>query len=73
MTIFVMAFLPETKNVPIEEIQERLIMRHWCWGRVVKDYWGEGGVRRWSEQGSALEAGKAGAGKGGVALNAAAA
>jgi sugar porter (SP) family MFS transporter len=73
MTIVVLLFVPETKGVPMEEIQEQLFMRHWFWGRLVKDYWGEGGVRRWSvdehtdaEASLAKKGGaKAGGGKGG--------
>ena len=36
MTIFVALFLPETKNVPIEEMV--LVWKsHWYWGRFIRD------------------------------------
>lgn len=36
MTVFVGLFLPETKNVPIEQM-ERVWREHWFWKRVVGD------------------------------------
>lgn len=36
MTIFVAFFLPETKNVPIEEIN-RVWKAHWFWGKYIPD------------------------------------
>lgn len=36
MTIFVFFFLPETKNVPIEEIN-RVWRAHWFWGKYIPD------------------------------------
>ncbi|OWM77951.1 sugar transport protein 11-like [Punica granatum] len=36
MTIFVFFFLPETKNVPIEEMN-RLMKAHWFWGKYIPD------------------------------------
>lgn len=36
MTIFVAFFLPETKNVPIEEMV-LVWKRHWFWGRFIRD------------------------------------
>lgn len=37
MSIFVFFFLPETKNVPIEEMTERVWKQHWFWKRYVDD------------------------------------
>lgn len=72
MTLVVAFLVPETKGVPMEEIQEQLFMKHWFWGRTIKDYWGEGGVRRWSVE-EAEAAAKKGAGHGAMALEASAA
>ncbi|KAJ0975928.1 hypothetical protein J5N97_017893 [Dioscorea zingiberensis] len=36
MTVFIALFLPETKNVPIEEMI-LVWKRHWFWGRFIKD------------------------------------
>lgn len=36
MTAFAMAFVPETKGVPIESMGH-VFARHWYWGRFVKD------------------------------------
>jgi sugar porter (SP) family MFS transporter len=69
MTLVVAFLVPETKGVPMEEIQEQLFMKHWFWGRFIKDYWGEGGVRRWSLE-EAEAAQKKGAAGGGLALEA---
>ena len=35
MSIFVMLCIPETKGVPIEEVDE-LVSKHWLWSRVVR-------------------------------------
>jgi hypothetical protein len=35
MTIFVLLCVPETKGVPIEELSEVIVNRHWLWSRVV--------------------------------------
>lgn len=35
MTIFVILFVPETRQVPIEEVEEVRIGRHWFWSRIV--------------------------------------
>ena len=37
MTIFVFFFLPETKNVPIEEMTEKVWKQHWLWKKYVRD------------------------------------
>jgi len=34
MGIFVLLFVPETKGVPIEAIEDELIKKHWFWGKV---------------------------------------
>ena len=36
MTIYAAFFLPETKGVPLEEMQV-LWSRHWFWGRFVRN------------------------------------
>lgn len=36
MTVFVYFFLPETKNVPIEEINH-VWKQHWFWGKYIPD------------------------------------
>lgn len=36
MTTFIYFFLPETKNVPIEEMT-RVWKRHWFWGKFIDD------------------------------------
>lgn len=36
MTIFVFFFLPETKNVPIEEMNQ-VWKKHWFWGKYIPD------------------------------------
>ena len=36
MTVFIYFFLPETKNIPIEEIN-RVWKAHWFWGKYIPD------------------------------------
>mmetsp|Transcript_28770 Transcript_28770/g.63386 ORF Transcript_28770/g.63386 Transcript_28770/m.63386 type:complete len:544 (+) Transcript_28770:163-1794(+) len=42
MTIFVTLCLPETKGVPIEEV-DQLFAKHWLWGKVLAEEGIEGG------------------------------
>jgi hypothetical protein len=35
MGVFTILFVPETKGVPIECIEEQLFKRHWFWGRII--------------------------------------
>lgn len=37
MTIFVIAFLPETKGVPLDSMMNSVWARHWFWRRFVVD------------------------------------
>jgi hypothetical protein len=35
MGVFTILFVPETKGVPIEAIEDELFKKHWFWGRVM--------------------------------------
>jgi hypothetical protein len=35
--LFSILFVPETRHVPIEEVEEVVVHKHWFWSRVVKN------------------------------------
>ncbi|KAF6258883.1 glucose transporter, partial [Scenedesmus sp. NREL 46B-D3] len=35
ITLFVILCIPETKGVPIEELSETIVHKHWLWSRIV--------------------------------------
>ncbi|KAL6216266.1 hypothetical protein ACLB2K_009489 [Fragaria x ananassa] len=37
MTLFTYFFIPETKNIPIDEMNERVWKQHWYWKRYMED------------------------------------
>jgi hypothetical protein len=38
MTIFTIFFIPETKNIPIDEMNDRVWKKHWYWQRYMDDF-----------------------------------
>jgi hypothetical protein len=38
MTLFTVFLIPETKNIPIDEMNDRVWKKHWNWKRYVDDF-----------------------------------
>jgi hypothetical protein len=38
MGVFTYLFVPETKGVPIEAMEEQLFLKHWFWGNMIASH-----------------------------------